>query len=207
MVLDVGTGTGIVAKAVAPFVDRVIGIDFSTAMMKNFVNGSLPDNCYLIRGDIRESIFNDGIFDRIIARYAFHHFVGFADIAVRECWRMLKPNGKLIICEGTPPSKRIKKDFEDIFALKEERITFMDEDLLALVHTFRTIGITTHWMRNMSIRNWLNSSGLDEPIKNTIYDMHINGSPAFKEDYNLMISKDGKDCLIDMRLAIVVAVK
>lgn len=206
LVLDIGTGTGIMAKAVAPLVDRVIGIDFSLDMLKSF-DGSLPDNCYMVKADIREPLFNDGQFDRIVARYAFHHFVDFAQEAVNQCYRILKPKGRLIICEGTPPTHRLRRDYERIFALKEDRLTFMEQDLIMLMSEagFKTIGISLQWLRKMSVRNWLDSSGLSEPIKNTIFDMHVNSSPEFKNDYNLKLTKN--DCLIDMRQVIVTGVK
>ena len=49
-VLDVGTGTGIMARAVAPFVDKVMGIDISHDML---ILGSPIENVKLMEGDIR----------------------------------------------------------------------------------------------------------------------------------------------------------
>ncbi len=205
-VLDVGTGTGIVAKAMSPKVDRVVGIDFSLEMMQRF-DGNMPPNCFMLKADIRETLFHDNFFDVVTARYAFHHFVGFAKPAAQECYRVLKPQGKLVICEGTPPSEGLRNDYAAIFALKEKRLTLMEEDIQSLMEEagFKDVKTEIMWLRQMSVRNWLNSSGLPADTKEIIYGMHVNASKDFKDCYNLKVV--GNDCLIDMRQAIVAGVK
>jgi hypothetical protein len=70
---------------------------------------------------------------------------------------------------------------------------------------FIKIDIGISWLRHMSIKNWLNSSGLDDSTKNIIYNMHVNSSDNFKKDYNLVT--EDNDCFIDMRQVIVVGIK
>lgn len=207
LVLDVGTGTGIVAKAMSKQCLVVIGIDTSLAMMAKF-DGELPRNCSLVEMDVRAGLFGNSVFDRAVARYAVHHMVGYAQEAVDECYRMLKPHGMMIICEGTPPSRRVADDYSAIFALKEDRITLFEEDIMGWLREagFKRIKSHVMWLRHMSVRNWLDSSGLTKETKDRIFRMHTTGaSAAFKEDYN-MVEEDG-DCFIDMRQVIVTGVK
>ncbi|MDP8247603.1 MAG: class I SAM-dependent methyltransferase [Candidatus Tritonobacter lacicola] len=204
LVLDVGTGTGAVARSVSRFVREVIGIDKSAAMMKR---GDWGENRYFVRRDIREPLFRDGVFDRITARMVFHHILEGTRGAMRECCRVLKKGGLMVLVEGVPPSEKVKEDFTEIFKLKEERLTFMGEDLVALMKGagFKKTDIRYHVMRHMSVKNWLDKSGLPTAAVNKIYDMHRHASPVFGKCYNMVITPD--DCLIDMKMAIVVGEK
>ena len=56
IVLDVGTGTGIVAHAIAPQVKQVIGLDKSQDMLEH---SNWYDNMYFIRRDILDPLFKE----------------------------------------------------------------------------------------------------------------------------------------------------
>lgn len=63
LVLDVGTGTGVIAHALAPLVKEVIGLDISQDMLEH---SNWKDNKYFIKRDIRDPIFFDKVFDKVI---------------------------------------------------------------------------------------------------------------------------------------------
>jgi len=202
--LDVGTGTGILLHAIAPFVNEVVGLDISQAMLDH---SNWQGNKFLIRRDIREPLFADAVFDRVTARMVFHHIMNDTDFAVRECHRILKPGGKFILSEGVPPNLAVKDDYIEIFKLKEERLTFMPEDLHALLEQegFSSITSYTYMMSEMSVNNWLEKSGLPVDVQEKIFRMHIEAPPYFKDAYNMKIA-DG-DCLIDIKYLILVSEK
>jgi ubiquinone/menaquinone biosynthesis C-methylase UbiE len=200
VVLDVGTGTGIVARTVAPKVRAVIGIDPSKDMLDK---GDKHKGVSYLQWDIRHPIFMDNVFDKIVARYAFHHIVKGTQKAMDECFRVLRPGGIMVLAEGVPPCEAVRQDYIDIFALKEKRITFMpvDMDKLMLKSGFRNLERNTIRLRKMSTRNWLESSGLPQETQDKIFLMHKNGRREFKQAYGL---KDlGNDCLIDFKIYIV----
>lgn len=204
LVLDVGTGTGTLAKAIAPLVRQVIGIDQSAGMLDRcHWNGSF----HAFRWDIRDPLFGPDTFDKITARMVFHHILEGTQEGMDECYRILKPGGKMILAEGVPPSISVKTDYERILALKEERITFMEDDLRALLEQagFRRIQEAVVIQRRMSVRNWLQNSDLSKAIQDKIFDLHVNASDHFKKAYRMRITWD--DCLIDMKSAILVGVK
>ena len=200
-VLDVGTGTGIIAHAVSPLVGEVIGLDKSQAMLEH---SNWRGNMYFVKRDILTPIFHDGVFDKITARMVFHHITQRTQEAMDECHRLLKTRGKMILSEGVPPTKDVKKDYMEIFKLKEDRLTFYEEDLLALMETagFDNIRCETVWLRRMSIKNWLDNSGLPQKTQDKIFRCHVNGSDLFKDAYNMFVC-DG-DCFIDMKMIILV---
>ena len=199
IVLDVGTGTGIIAHAISPHVKEVIGLDKSQDMLEH---SNWYGNMYFIRRDILNPIFKDEVFDKITARQVFHHILEGTQEATDECYRVLKSGGKMIFSEGIPPSEEVKEDYIKIFKLKEERLTFMEEDLIALMENagFKDIQLSVLWLKQMSVKNWLVNSGLPQPTQDKIFKLHINAGDYFKKAYNLV--ENGGDCFIDMKMVI-----
>jgi ubiquinone/menaquinone biosynthesis C-methylase UbiE len=204
LVLDVGTGTGVIAHAIAPLVKEVIGLDISQDMLDH---SNWKDNKYFIKRDIRDSIFCDNIFDKVTARMVFHHITEKTKEAMDECYRILKRGGKMVLSEGVPPISEVKEDYKRIFKLKEKRLTFTEEDLINLMKNsgFKNIKVFVHVMKNFSVGDWLNNSGLPRDKQNKIYEMHVTGSEIFKKAYN-MKNVNG-DCLIDTKNLILVGEK
>ena len=204
LVLDVGTGTGIVAHAIAPLVKEVIGLDLSQDMLKH---SNWQENKYFIKRDIRKRIFHEEIFDKVTARMVFHHIVDDASIAMDECFRVLKKGGKIILSEGIPPVPAVKDDYINIFKLKEERLTFLEEDLIRMMEKsrFKNIKVLTHIMKNFSVKNWLENGGLPQERQDKIFEMHVTGSDIFKKAYNMRIING--DCLIDVKNIILIGEK
>jgi len=204
IVLDVGTGTGVMAYALAPLVKEVIGLDISQDML-NHCNWN--GNKYFIRRDIRDSFFYGNVFDKVTARLVFHHILKHTQKAMNECYRVLKKNGKFVLSEGIPPTPEIKKDYISIFKLKEKRLTFLEKDLINMMKKsgFKNIKVITHIMKNFSVKNWLINSGLTQKRQDKIFEMHVTGSDIFKKAYNMKIING--DCLINVKNLVLVGEK
>ena len=204
-VLEVGTGTGLVAKAISPLVKKITAIDSSSHML-NLTPNELS-NIEWVVGDTRSLPYKDDTFDRVVARYVFHHILCGTAKAMSECYRVLKRGGSMIFVEGVPPSRRTLQDFISIFALKENRLTFMPEDMANMMSAAGFVQLQSEMLllRQMSVNNWLRSSGLSDNRQQTIFKMHQNASACFKEDYRMTETEN--DCLIDMKIIILVGNK
>lgn len=205
LVLDVGTGTGTMGKAIMPFVNHVIGLDNSEAMLNKGNWGGFS----VIKWDISDRIFQDGLFDKIFARMVFHHILNNLDRPFLRCYDLLKDKGKLVVAEGIPPSddSEITQWYTDMFTLKEERRVFSGGEL---EHRFRKNGFQNvsshiHVMKSFDVRNWVINSGLDKNISDKIIGMHYNASQKVKDAYNMKISHN--TCFIDTRNVIIVGEK
>jgi len=205
-VLDVGTGTGRVAKAMAPLVNRVVAIDTSESMLNlaRENNGAL--NVDYQNMDVRELTFVQETFNKVTARMVFHHIFEGADRAVLECYRVLKKGGMLVFSEGVPPDERVKPQYDEVFKLKEERVTFMPEDIVSLLTLggFRDIKHCVYWMRNMSVKEWLENSCINENLGKIIL-LHTEADDHFKDVYNMRITPD--DVYIDWKFIIATGIK
>jgi len=204
IVLDVGTGTGVIAHNIAPLVKEVIGLDISQDMLEH---SNWKENKYFIKRDIRNRIFHEDVFDKVTVRMVFHHILEYTQKAMDECFGVLKKGGKIIISEGIPPLPEVKQEYINVFKLKEERLTFLEEDLVNLMKKsgFKNIKVFTHIMENFSVKNWLENGSLPKEKQDKIFKMHIAGSDLFKKAYNMKIVNG--DCLIDVKNLILVGEK
>jgi len=204
IILDMGTGTGVIAHALSPKVKEVIGLDKSQDMLEH---SNWKDNKYFIKRDIINPIFHENVFDKITARMVFHHIIEDTDKAMKECYRILKKGGKMLVAEGIPPDDRLIGEYRKIFELKEKRIVFTETSLrdLMKVAGFKNIKNTYYISKNFSLNNWLSNSGLSEEIQTKIKDLHLNASELFKECYKLRVV--GGDCIIETKNLILIGEK
>lgn len=105
-VVDVGMGTGLVARQAAALVEDpslVTGVDPSVGMMQN---AKLPAGVTVVEGRAEKIPFPDGEFDFLSMGYALRH-ISDLSIAFAEFHRVLKPGGKVCILEITPAQGKI----------------------------------------------------------------------------------------------------
>lgn len=205
-VLDVGTGTGIVAHTLSPFVAEVVGIDLSPQMLTHAWASRVANEVFE-EGDARNLRFPDNWFDKATARMIFHHLIRGGDQAMRECHRVLKPGGAMVLSEGVPPDRSLEDWYTRMFALKEERLTFFEEDLVGLMRngSFDIEQVRTHISPQVSIGNWLRNSGLPQERQDQIMQMHLNLDEIGKQHYNMTITSG--DVLCDFQYVILVGRK
>jgi ubiquinone/menaquinone biosynthesis C-methylase UbiE len=108
-VLDIGTGTGIVALQAAGGVGplgRVLGIDLSDGMLSvaraKAAQVNLTDRVLFRKMDAEALPLDPGSFDAVLSLFALLHFPS-PLTALREMFRVLRPGGRLIIAVGSRP--------------------------------------------------------------------------------------------------------
>lgn len=104
-VLDIATGTGHTALALAPHVARVVGLDLTPEMLAEARRAAAAGgagNVEWVQGDAVALPFRAGTFDLCTSRAAPHHF---SDLrrAVNEVVRVLKPGGRACLIDCSPP--------------------------------------------------------------------------------------------------------
>lgn len=205
IVLDVGTGTGIIAREVQPLVRHVIALDNSEAMIDK---GKWAGFSF-IKWDIAERLFKDELFDKVVARMVFHHIFDELHTAFVRCFDLLKKGGMLIVAEGIPPKEdpEITGWYTEMFKYKEERRTLTANEIVTFFGNagFTNIKSHIHIMRNFSVNNWLQNSGLDESNIEKVKELHLTAPVKVKRAYHMRVT-DG-DILIDTKNIIVTGVK
>lgn len=105
LALDIATGPGHVALALAPHVTGVIAYDMTEQMLAETQRNAAArglTNVTTRQGVAERLPFPDAMFDIVTVRFAAHHF---ADVgaAVREMARVAKAGARVVIVDSTSP--------------------------------------------------------------------------------------------------------
>jgi SAM-dependent methyltransferase len=97
--LDVGTGTGPFALALAPLVREVVGLDLVPEMLAHARRTAegIP-NLTFVEGDIAQLPFEAGSFDLVTTRGTIHH-VAWPEVAIAEMTRVCRTHGRLLVID------------------------------------------------------------------------------------------------------------
>jgi ubiquinone/menaquinone biosynthesis C-methylase UbiE len=98
-VLDIATGGGHTALNFSPLVKEVIATDFTEGMLnaaQRFIAEQQIENIRFCGADAEILPFVSNSFDMLTCRVAAHHFPDIFAF-VKEAFRVLKPNGKLLV--------------------------------------------------------------------------------------------------------------
>jgi ubiquinone/menaquinone biosynthesis C-methylase UbiE len=104
-VLDVATGAGHTALAIAPHVACVVASDMTAEMLAETAKLAAArgiGNVETAEADAERLPFADQSFDAVTCRLAAHHFAEPARF-VAEAWRVLEPSGLLGVVDNTAP--------------------------------------------------------------------------------------------------------
>jgi ubiquinone/menaquinone biosynthesis C-methylase UbiE len=196
LVLDLGTGSGIIARAIQPMVDEVVGMDISHSMM----NKGTWENISKLKGNILKNVFQKNTFNIIVARMVFHHIKPI-EVGLNNCYRILKNGGKLVIAESIPPSNSplVINWWKEVRSLKEERTTFTSEMLrnYFIKAGFKNVihEVYKQPKETSSTQNWLSSSGLSKEIQDQIYHRHLEAPQEVKDAHEMEITNDDIKCV------------
>lgn len=103
--LDIATGGGHTALAVAPHVASVVASDLTPKMLdaaREFITGQGVTNVTFELADAESLPFDDASFDIVTCRIAPHHF---SDVQAfcNEVARVLKPGGRFVLMDSISP--------------------------------------------------------------------------------------------------------
>lgn len=108
-ILDVATGTADVALQIANTLTpkKIIGVDISNEMLaigrEKIAKKNLQKVITLEAGDSESLPFEDNTFDAITVAYGVRNFENLEQ-GLSEMYRVLKPNGKMVVLEFSKPT-------------------------------------------------------------------------------------------------------
>ncbi len=100
-VLDVAAGTGVLARALAPHVRRVVASDLSKTILAVGARDA-PANVSFERAAAEDLPYPTGTFDMVVTRYSVHHFLR-PEMALHQMYRVCKPGGELLVIDVVAP--------------------------------------------------------------------------------------------------------
>ena len=151
IILDIGTGTGIVALEFAKRIGKageVIGIDISESMLRRAKKKAEENditNIKFDRGSFTNIRLKNESVDMIVSSAALHHVEPHnKPKAFREMWRVLKIGGRIVINDAMYENKEWRRIFIDRDLLREHllKINFPKERMnMALGLTKTSVGL------------------------------------------------------------------
>jgi ArsR family transcriptional regulator len=103
---DLGSGTGRISEALAPFVERVIAVDFSPEMLTAARDRLREiDNVEVRDGALEQLPLDNDTLDAATLFLVLHH-VDDPGRVLAEAARVLRPGGRLVIADMTPHDRR-----------------------------------------------------------------------------------------------------
>jgi ubiquinone/menaquinone biosynthesis C-methylase UbiE len=103
VILDIGGNTGKVTEAYSNNCKEVIVLEPKRNVVE--YGKSRRPNIKFVEGEAENIPLPDAYFDKVVASASFHHFSDH-DKALEEMKRVLKPDGKIIILEIDPNTRR-----------------------------------------------------------------------------------------------------
>lgn len=124
--IDFGSGTGTFALPLAQYAGnsgKVYAVDNNAEMLGHIRAKNPPPNLVLVQRDVAQTELDDQIADLCLSAFILHE-VRQPDNLVAEAFRLLKPQGRLLVVEwkaelespGPPKSRRITREqIEQLF--------------------------------------------------------------------------------------------
>lgn len=169
-VLDVATGAGHTALALAPHVQRVVGSDLTPQMISQaraLAAARGISNATFEMGDVEKLPFRPGSFDLVTCRVALHHFPQ-PERALAEMVRVCRRDGLVAVIDNIvpadPPIAKAVNSFEKMRDPSHVRALTLQE----LSDLFQAVGlIVTHtetMRKPMDFYDWLRRMAVSAPM-------------------------------------------
>jgi demethylmenaquinone methyltransferase/2-methoxy-6-polyprenyl-1,4-benzoquinol methylase len=103
-ILDIATGTGTSAAALARSGASVVAVDFSPGMIAE--GRRRHPRIEFVEADAERLPFGDAEFDAVTISFGLRN-VNHPQVALAEMYRVLKPGGRAVICEFSHPPRAV----------------------------------------------------------------------------------------------------
>lgn len=202
LVLDIATGTGLIAREFLGKVKKVTGLDISPDMARH-ATGCMDE---IVFAPYEQMPFADNSFDSIVCRQGLQ----FAELdkVIPEIHRVLKPGGTVVLCHLTAYNDT---DRELAFAIQKlrnpaRRNYLMPTDISCALRCQGFQKVTDiEYVTDESVNKWIDNGAIPQENMDGIRGLYRSADEAFKKIHNLRFTAD--DIFDDMLLVIATARK
>jgi SAM-dependent methyltransferase len=209
LALDVATGAGHTALALAPRVGRVVASDLTERMLETaetFIRSKGVANVEFRRADAEDLPFADASFDLVSCRIAPHHFAD-AQRFVCEVARVLRPGGLFLLEDSIVPDDPALDEFmnhaEKLRDATHVRSLRASEWRDLLISAGFAIEGELVFAKPHPLQDWLDRAHTPAAERAAVLEMFQAASPAARAAFGIAFDADGKvESYTDEKIAI-----
>ena len=182
--LDIATGGGHTALALAPRVREVVASDLTREMLdaaERFIRGKGVANVTFREADATALPFGDGEFDLVVCRVAPHHFPDCARFT-HEMARVLKPGGVAAMIDNVVPEDAATADFINAFEKKRDPSHVRAHSRSRWIRFFTDAEFTVRaveiFRKVRDLDFWMGMQSVDDTTKAELRVMLRNAPPS-----------------------------
>ncbi len=187
VVLDIATGTGLIAKEFIGKVNKVVGLDISPEMAEQAKG--IVDEIHFSPAE--KMPFDDNTFDTVVCRQGLQ-FVEL-DKVISEIYRVLKPGGVVVLCHLTAYGEEDKELTFRIQKLRNpaRRNYFLPNDISNALNNkgFQNVE-NIPYVSDESVNKWIDNGAISEENMEWIKNHYHNAASDFLKIHKVRFTDD-----------------
>ena len=206
--LDLGTGAGHTAAALAARAAHVVGLDVSAGMVRAAEAAYGGGNLEFVVAPAHDTGLSAD-FDLITARHTLHHHTDLA-ATLREAARLLRPGGRLVIADEVTPDSEVDAWYDAVERARDP--THVRAYTLAEWRAF-VAGAGLTWVvgdrdtrYSIDVTSWLERMNPDAEATRAVYTL-FDEADAHARDVFRIEYGGGRAVRFQMPVALILAVK
>ncbi len=171
LVLDVSTGTGFTAHALAAVSARVVAADIAPNMLRH-TRATAPNEVRVVQTDTHILAFADRTFDVVTCRHAFHHYQD-GRTAMTEMARVVRPGGRVVITDTiSPDDAEVAETMHEIESLRDPSHVcnrYAGQILDLMTDVGLDIERDTHTRTEQDFDGWCSRTGVSDVLRRQLW--------------------------------------
>ncbi len=196
--LDIATGTGFTAFALAPHLAYIVSYDLTAEMLgqaKNLRSQRDLSNVEFVQGVAESLPFTSDSFDIVVCRTAPHHFQSI-DSFMSESRRVTKSGGLVIVVDTSVPGVPNIDDWQNKVELMRDpshvkNLSNEEWQNIFKKHGLDIINSSTAHRTHLEFWDWVERSGTPTETVQELHRMFLNAPPEINDTFQIE-EGDGK---------------
>lgn len=197
LVLDVGSGPGIVSTSLAKYAKNVTAFDITPSMIKAAKQRSIEHGVTNINfkvGEAENLPFSNNSFDIVVTRLTIHHFKE-PELVLKEIKRVIKPEGRLVLADVTSSENPDESELHNALEILRDPSHVRMLPLSELKKQIQSVGLEVikeeGWIMEREYSEWVKITNAPERDKPLNVIMSNLAKAEVKTGINLTL-KDGE---------------